>query len=141
MKTRLLLLSLIMPIAGMASIYDEAYDRAQDDVCRDILQSGSDSEMHRCMALMKTTSGEALTAVTNTLESQLKKMPAVEGDSVLEAFIADKKAWELYRDKRCKYRVMGTRQGTSLRQAEQNLCIATENYRRIETLKDEPDFP
>lgn len=141
MKAALLFISLLVPMSVTASIYDDAYNKAKEGGCKNVIQSERDSEVYKCMALMKAASTEELNVITRSLESKLQKIPAIEGENVLDAFLADQKAWELYREKRCAYRVMGTDRGTSLRQSEQDLCIATENYRRIETIKDEPDFP
>lgn len=120
----------------MASDIDVLMSK-EPGVCSDI-EIDNYYGLLECMGRISEKSEKKLNERLIVIRQELKSIDFEKGTA---AFEKSQKSWERYKKDLCEYQTSGIEPEGSAFGFKVHYCNASENYRRLETLKDEPSFP
>ncbi len=137
----LFFLSLLFNYAGIAhaDIYYDYLDRNKSGLCKEIVKGENYVETYQCTSLMLKDSKQKIESKTKEIRLELGKMYEPERKKTI--FNHAQNAWMEYVEKQCAYKLIGYEENTPLYQSTKDLCLAVENYRRLDVLAGEPSIP
>lgn len=136
MKKFILMLLFASFITNAAQSLDELKNR-NPQMCQDIKpEDGYYGDMECARRLLEDSEAQLNTRLAE-MRAALKKMNYAPYQ---KAFELDQKAWENYQKRRCKFITADIEKDTNNHAYSMAVCNASENYKRIETLKGEPSF-
>lgn len=140
MKFKLLLIVIItsLSLAVKAKTRNEYFIENPNKACQKLNKTSGVISVYECSLFMFNDSNQMLQKRITAIEEEIKSYSDKE---INNAFSLDQSSWESYKKDQCDYMTTEIDKKSMLYQTELNLCIAVENYRRIETLDGEPSFP
>ncbi|AHG22823.1 hypothetical protein Z042_14605 [Chania multitudinisentens RB-25] len=119
-----------------AQTLNELRDR-NPQLCQDIKKEDGNSGIWECLTRLQADSEAQLKTRLKEVRAELKE---IGYEPYQKAFEKDQLAWEAYKKTRCEYLTAGTLKDSVAFDLHGAMCNASENYRRIDTLKNEPPF-
>ncbi|MFJ5481176.1 lysozyme inhibitor LprI family protein [Pectobacterium carotovorum] len=137
-KKVLFIFFLLFPFFLNAKTTDDYLNESKMGICKKMIEQEGEISVYECAYLMVKESDKKL---NKRLSERTLELVKINDNDIIKAFKKHQRSWERYKKDRCTYVTSGTEKDSTAYQFHLNLCNATENYRRIETLEDEPGFP
>ncbi|WP_061324220.1 lysozyme inhibitor LprI family protein [Serratia rubidaea] len=129
---------LVLAVLPMFSFAAQSLDELKTDhpsMCQDIKQEDGYYGDMECAGRLLDDSETKLTTRVAQIRAELKKTHA---GLYQDAFERDQQSWEAYRKNRCAYVAIEVDEQSNHYAYRIALCSASENYKRLATLKGEP---
>lgn len=114
---------------------NEYFHESKENLCSPFFDRKITDAIHYCGELMLQDSEKKLKQRNAEITTELKKW---NQKRMMKLFIKEQKSWERYKYARCHYASLGIKKENEVYQSNTNICNAIENYRRLETLEQEP---
>lgn len=121
--------------SATAKIPHEYFEESKNSLCSSLTEKNSITIIKECGSLMLKDSEKKLKQRTTEITIELKKW---KQHKMIKLFKLEQKSWEKYKNARCYYASLGIKKENDVYQNNLDICHAIENYRRIETLEQEP---